>query len=196
VSGPGSVSGEEPAGVLRRSRRILVLGSSGAGKSTLAAQLGAALHLPVIHLDAHYWNPGWKETPDDEWDRKLPELLARESWVMDGNYHRSLPERLRCADAAVFLDLSPWVCRLRVLKRIASTYGRVRADMAVGCPEKVDGEFLRWVWTWHRDVLPIVMGALDQAPPETAVLRLRKRSEVAALLRGLAALAPDPSRSG
>jgi adenylate kinase family enzyme len=172
---------------LRGRRRILVLGPSGAGKSTLAARLGAALGLPVVHLDALYWRAGWRETPDEEWDRRVPELLAADAWVMDGNYHRSLPERLRRADAAVFLDLPPWVCRMRVLKRIASSHGRVRADMAEGCPEKWDWEFVRWVWSWHRDVRPIVAGALDQAPPETAIIRLRTRKEVAGVLHRPAA---------
>jgi len=185
VNAANDPSGERAADVLRKSRRILVLGSSGAGKSTLARRLGDALQLPVIHLDAHYWNPGWKETPDAEWDRRLPGLLAGDSWVMDGNYHRSLPERLLRANAAVFLDPSPWLCRLRIVKRIATSYGRVRADMADGCPEKVDWEFLRWVWTWHRDVRPIVAGALDQAQDQVTVLRLRNRRNVAALLRHL-----------
>jgi adenylate kinase family enzyme len=149
-------------------------------------RLGDVLRLPVIHLDAHYWNPGWKETPDEEWDRRLLGLLAGDSWVMDGNYHRSLPERLKRADAAVFLDLPPWVCRLRILERIATSYGRVRADMAEGCPEQVDWEFLHWVWTWHRDVRPIVVGALNQAPPATNVIRLRTTGEVARVLGTLA----------
>ncbi len=40
-------------------RRILLIGSGGAGKSTLASQMGERLGLPVIHLDAVYWQPGW-----------------------------------------------------------------------------------------------------------------------------------------
>lgn len=177
-----AAGGGAAASILRGRRRILIVGPSGAGKSTLAIRLGAALQLPVVHLDAHYWNPGWRETPDEEWDRRLPHLLAADAWIMDGNYHRSLPERLRRADAAVFLDLSPWTCRLRVVKRIASSFGRVRADMADGCPEQLDWPFLRWVWSWHRDVRPIVVAALDQAPPETAVIRIRTPREVAGML--------------
>lgn len=177
--------------MLQGKRRILVLGSSGAGKSTLAARLGAALRLPVVHLDAHYWRPAWTPTPDEEWDEGLPDLLAGPEWVMDGNYHRSLPERLRVADLAILLDLPPWLCRARVLKRILSSYGRVRSDMAAGCPEQWDWEFLRWVWTWHRDVRPIVTDALDRAPETVEILRLRTRGEVAALERAAGDAAPE-----
>lgn len=178
--------------MLRDRRRILVLGSSGAGKSTLAARLGETLRLPVVYLDARYWRPGWTPTPDEEWDAALPELLAAPAWIMDGNYHRSLPERLRRADAAIFLDLPPRVCRWRVLKRIASSYGRVRSDMADGCPEQWDWEFLRWVWAWHRDVRPIVVAALDQAPPDVEIIRLRTRRDVAALTAAAGAPPPTP----
>ena len=51
-------------------RRWLILGSGGAGKSTFARRLGALLDLPVIHLDRHYWNPGWVETEKDAWAEK------------------------------------------------------------------------------------------------------------------------------
>ena len=66
-------------------RRIAIVGMGGAGKSTLSRRLGAALGLPVVHLDTHYWNPGWIETPDDEWDRVQPGLFEGDAWVADGN---------------------------------------------------------------------------------------------------------------
>ena len=44
--------GEQP-------ERIAVIGSPGAGKSTLATMIAAATGLPLIHLDAEHWQPGW-----------------------------------------------------------------------------------------------------------------------------------------
>jgi diadenosine tetraphosphate (Ap4A) HIT family hydrolase len=69
--------------------RVLVLGSSGSGKSTVARRLGELLDVEVIHLDSHYWQPHWTDTPAEEWDRKLKDLLQKERWVMDGNYTQS-----------------------------------------------------------------------------------------------------------
>ena len=47
-------------------RKIMVIGSGGAGKSTVATEIGRLLSLPVFHLDAFFWNPGWTETPREE----------------------------------------------------------------------------------------------------------------------------------
>ncbi|MCA9750697.1 MAG: AAA family ATPase [Gemmatimonadetes bacterium] len=162
--------------------RILVVGCSGAGKSTLARQLGARLHLPVVHLDRHYWNAGWRPTPDTEFDVHLETLLAEPTWVMDGNYVRTLARRLRVADVAVFLDFSPWVCRTRVIRRTVRWFGRARPDLAPGCREQIDGEFLRWVWNFHRDVLPEVKRILRAAPPSVRVLTATSPRELEALM--------------
>jgi len=64
-------------------KRIAIIGPGGAGKSTLARQIGAALSLPVIHLDAHYWHEGWMETPKEVWEQTVPDSFrARHgSWT-------------------------------------------------------------------------------------------------------------------
>lgn len=74
-------------------RRVLVIGCGGAGKSTLARQLGEATGLPVIHLDAHYWRPGWVETPKETWRAAVDELIAADAWIMDGNYSGTHPSQ-------------------------------------------------------------------------------------------------------
>ncbi len=56
--------------------RILVIGMAGAGKSTFSRALSARTGLPVIHLDFHYWKPGWVKPSEDEWREKQRGLLA------------------------------------------------------------------------------------------------------------------------
>gem|GEM_PF-6797859 len=41
-------------------QKVAIIGSYGAGKSISARSLGNKLDLPVIHLDAYYWQPGWR----------------------------------------------------------------------------------------------------------------------------------------
>jgi adenylate kinase family enzyme len=129
-------------------KRVLVIGSGGAGKSTCARALGEILDIPVVHLDAEFWRPGWERTPQNEWEARIDELVRGESWIMDGNFGGTRERRIRAADTIIFLDLPRMLCLYRVAKRAVRYYGRNRPDMAEGCDEKLDLEFLLWVWNY------------------------------------------------
>ena len=130
--------------------RILILGCSGAGKSTLARELGEILHIPVIHLDKEYWRPGWKPTPEDEWQQRAVALAERDRWIMDGNYGSTLAMRLARADGVIVMDYPRRLCLWRVVKRMRRHWGRTRPDVAPGCAERWDWEFLRFVWSFNK----------------------------------------------
>ena len=102
---------------LRIGRRVVVTGMAGAGKSTFARQLSAKTGLPVIHLDLHFWKPGWVQPSDKEWRDVQSKLLAGEEWIADGNYHETLDLRLARADTVVYLDTHWWVCAARAFVR-------------------------------------------------------------------------------
>ena len=131
--------------------RIVIIGCGGAGKSTLARQLGEKLKLPVVHLDKLFWKPGWVEVTRDEFDALHRQELAKEKWIMDGNFNRTIPERLDRCDTVIYLDFSRFACIRGVLKRVATTHGRVRPDMGEGCPERFDFAFLKWVWNFNKE---------------------------------------------
>jgi len=96
----------------------------------------------LIHLDQQHWRSGWVEPPKDEWRQRVTELAAGDRWVMDGNYGGTLELRLARADTVIDLEFPAWLCVWRILRRIASSWGRVRPDMAAGCPEQFSFEFL------------------------------------------------------
>ncbi len=125
------------ANVITEMKRIVIIGSSGSGKSTLARQLGHSLKLPVIHLDKHFWHPGWVGTPHDIWEAKVREMVSGEQWIIDGNYRGTLDIRLRAADTVIFLDLPRWVCAWRATKRRVQYANTPRPDIAEGCREPV-----------------------------------------------------------
>lgn len=156
--------------------RILVVGCCGAGKTTLALSLGRELSLPVFHLDQLWWCPGWEENSIENFDWKLQEILQQKQWIIDGNYHRTLAERLKYADTVIFLDYPRRICLWRALKRIFRFHGRTRADMTPGCPERLDWEFLRYIWHFPRDMSPRIEVALAGYPGR--VIRLRHPGEI------------------
>ena len=133
--------------------RVMIVGNGGAGKSTLGTQLGRRTGLPVVHLAALYWQPGWVEPPREEWRVLQRDALAGADWIADGNYGGTMEERLAPADVIVLLDYSRWTCLLGVMKRFWRYRNRVRPDIGRGCPERLDFEFLRYIWSYpakHR----------------------------------------------
>jgi adenylate kinase family enzyme len=137
----------------------------------------------VIHLDRHYWRPGWREPDSETWSGQVAELVARPRWIIDGNYGRTLATRLAAANTAVFLDFSTALCLRRALRRQLGSFGRTRGDMAPGCPERLDPAFLHYIWRYRRDQRALHLAALEQFAGRCIVLR--RPAEIAALLREL-----------
>ena len=123
-------------------RRILVDGMMGSGKSTFARALAAATGLPLIHLDLHYWKPGWARPSEDEWREQQRALIAREAWIIDGNYNETLAVRLERAETVVFLDTPWWLFASRAFVR---GLRKPRGEMPYGC-EDSRGRRLRDEW--------------------------------------------------
>ena len=155
--------------------RIVIIGCGGSGKSTLARQLGEKLDLPVIHLDKLFWQPGWVNVTREEFDRLHREALAGEKWIIDGNFDRTMPERIKRCDTVIYLDFSRFACLMGVAKRVLTTYGRVRPDMGEGCPERFDMEFLQWVWNFNKNKREKNYRLLNESEGvETIVLKNRR----------------------
>jgi adenylate kinase family enzyme len=173
-------------------RKVLVIGSSGAGKSVFAARLAERTGLPLIHLDAIYWKPGWVKSPKDEWARTVDELLARDRWVMDGNYAGTQDRRLAACDTAVFLDLPRAVCLWRAVKRRIVYRRRTRPDMTPGCSERITWELIRWIWEYPRTQRPRVLARLAELRPDQRAVVLRSDAEIDEFLRFI----PPPPAAG
>jgi len=168
-------------------QRVIVIGSGGAGKSTLARQIGETLGLPVVHLDREYWRPGWTETPKDEWRRKVEEIVRRDRWVIDGNFGGTMEIRIAVCDTIVFLDFPRTLCTYRAIKRWITYYNRTRPDMGAGCNEKIDLEFLSWVWNFPTRSKPAIEKRLAALAIDKRLIRLRSPKEVKQFLTALAA---------
>lgn len=171
---------------------MLVMGPSGSGKSTLAREIGAALGLEVVHLDSLFWRPGWVEPPPEEFRAAVLEAVEKPAWVIDGNYtgNGASEERLAACDTIVFLDFPRRVCMWRVLRRTVRTFGRTRPDLADGCIERIDFEFLRFVWA-APGRRPKMLTLLDQYRDTRRVIVLSNTREVRRFVAGLRSPVPE-----
>lgn len=165
-------------------QRVMIIGCGGSGKSTLARQLGEKTGLPVVHLDKLFWKPGWVEMPKDEFDELLRREIAKDQWIIDGNFNRTIPERIARCDTVIYLDFSRVTCLMGVLKRVLTTYGTVRPDMGDGCPERIDFTFLKWVWNFNTNKRQKYHQLLTVCPDKTVYI-FRNRRQVKAFLQKL-----------
>jgi adenylate kinase family enzyme len=159
-------------------QRVLVVGGPGAGKSTFARRLGANLNVPVIHLDFHYWRSGWQMPGLGQWREQVMALASTPSWVMDGNYSNTYDIRMPRADSLIWLDYPRSTCMRRVLWRTVKGFGRTRADLPEGCPEKLDLVFLRFVWEFQAKHRPRIEEGLARFGTHLRVTRLGGDLEV------------------
>ena len=106
-------------------RKIIIIGCPGSGKTTFAEKLRDKIDLPLFYLDAIWHKPDKTHISRDEFDMRLAEILALDSWIIDGNYSRTVERRLFVCDTVVLFDLPTEVC----LEGASSRLGTKRYDL-------------------------------------------------------------------
>lgn len=88
--------------------RICILGPSNSGKSTLSHAISAKTEIEMIHLDRlfHYPNTNWVPRPFEEFTKLHDEAILEDQWIIEGNYTKTLPQRLDRATGLILLDSS------------------------------------------------------------------------------------------
>ena len=158
--------------------KIAILGYSGSGKSTLARTLGEHYGLPVLHLDTVRFLPGW-QVRDRESQRELVRnfMDRNAEWIIDGTYSKLYyEERMEKADPIVLLLFNRWSTLWRVTQRYLRYRGKSRPDIAAGCEEKLDGEFIRWVlWKGRGKKQRERFAALQRQYPDKCIVLKNQR---------------------
>lgn len=159
-------------------QKIAIIGSCGAGKSTLARSLGIELNLPIIHLDTYYWKSGWQATDLKQWIEIQQELVRGDRWIVDGNYGGTMDIRLAAADTIIWLDFNRYICLARILKRNIQYFGKTRPDLAANCPERLNWEFLVYVWNFPQLQRPKILSKIKTYQDSKQVITLHTPQQV------------------
>lgn len=160
--------------------KIQVMGYSGSGKSTLCRKMAEKHQLPVLHLDSVQFLPGWDVRPADEKQRIVQDFLDThpDGWVIDGNYSKlSFAQRTEEADMIIQLLFNRFSCLYRCARRYRTYKGKTRPDMAKGCNEKMDGEFVKWIlWKGRsKSTREMFRSVRTQYADKTVVLRSQRQ---------------------
>lgn len=172
-------------------RRIVIVGNAGSGKSTLARRLGEHLRLPVVHLDALAWDPGWQSVSTEVLRQRLSQAISGDAWITDGNYAAvTFDLRLPRADLLIWVERPRVPCVWRVLRRAVWSHFRADEHLAPGCPERFDRKFLgrlRFILNFDRVNRPRIEAARMRYGPDVPVAMLCGNRGMAAFLESCGA---------
>lgn len=138
-------------------KRIIVIGNSGAGKSTFARQLRDKTELPLFYLDLIWHLPDRTTICQDEFDEKLMEILKTDSWIIDGNYGRTIEMRLKYCDTVFLLDYPLEVCLAGAKERVG-----IKREEIPWVEEELDEEFRQCILDFPKTQLPQIYALLEQ----------------------------------
>ncbi|GAA0430111.1 DNA topology modulation protein [Virgibacillus salarius] len=156
-------------------QKVMIIGNGGSGKSTLAKQLGAMLEIPVYHMDALFWKPGWTPIDRDTLIRETKKIMGQDKWIIDGNYNATMEIRMQQADTIIFLHYRTIHCLYGIVKRRIQYRNRTRSDMGKGCPEKLDWEFFNWVRTFNKKKAPTIYHKLSKYQDKHILIFKRRK---------------------
>lgn len=125
--------------------RICILGPSNSGKSTLADAIEDKLVIPAVHLDQLFHQPysDWVPRPEAEFIELHQAAIAKDSWVMEGNYTRHLTPRLERATGFIVLEVSTATSLLRYFRR--TLFEHKRQGSLAGGKDSVKWQMIRHI---------------------------------------------------
>ncbi len=166
-------------------KRIAIVGCPGSGKTTVAFQMKAITGLPIEHLDYYYHQLKYGYYDDKEvWIKKAEVIIKKPKWIMDGNYSSTFEQRFKRADLIIFFDYPRWLTMYRVIKRRWQFNNKKRLEMPDDWVEKVDWEFLKYVWRFKGKSHSKITAALEKFS-DTPVVVLKNPSETENYLKSL-----------
>ena len=153
-------------------KKVIVIGCPGSGKTTFAEKLNRVVSIPLYHLDAIWHKPDKTHIPREEYDMRVSEILLKDSWIIDGNYGRTIEGRIVACDTVFLFDLPSEVCIEGAISRI----GKARYDLP-WIETEPDPEFIKQIERFSFDELPRIYGLLERYSEGKRVVVFKSRAE-------------------
>lgn len=153
-------------------KRAVVIGCSGSGKSVFSRKLRDVTGLTLYYLDMIWHKPDGTNISREEFDEKLRSIISRDSWIIDGNYQRTLETRIKACDTVFLFDLPTEICIEGALSRI----GKRREDMP-WLENELDPEFRQWIESFRANQLPKIYKLLEKYKNGRQIVVFRTREQ-------------------
>lgn len=160
-------------------KKIIVIGCPGSGKTTFAEKLRDKIGLPLFYLDAIWHKPDRTHISREEYDARLSKILALDSWIIDGNYIRTIESRISACDTVFLFDLPTEVC----LEGAISRLGKKRYDVP-WCDTELDPNFKKEIENFSAKNLPTIYALIDKYKDGRRIVVFKSRKQADAFLLG------------
>ena len=160
-------------------KKIIVIGCPGSGKTTFAEKLNVKIGLPLFYLDAIWHKPDKTHISREEYDARLAEILSLDSWIIDGNYSRTIETRIYACDTVFLFDLPVDVCLDGAISRL----GKKRYDMP-WIDTELDPGLKREIEEFGGKNLPAIYALIDKYKDGKTVVVFKSREQADAFLNG------------
>lgn len=152
--------------------KIIIIGSPGAGKSTFARKLRDTTGIPLYYLDMLWHKPDQTTISREEFDAKLNKILKQNSWIIDGNYQRTLETRIKECDTVFLMDFPLDVC----ISGAESRIGKKREDLP-WIESEFDKEFKQWIIDFSKKQLPQIYKTIEKYRNNKDIIIFKSRKE-------------------
>ena len=126
----------------------------------------------LFYLDAIWHKPDRTHIPREEFDARLTKILDGESWIIDGNYSRTIERRIAACDTVIFFDLPTEICLAGAIERV----GKKRVDMPW-----IDTELDPWLKNEIEEFptknLPTIYALLEKYKDGKKIIIFKSREE-------------------
>ena len=153
-------------------KKIIVIGCPGSGKSYFSKKLKDILNYPIYHLDLIWNKPDKTTISREEFDSILNKIFLEDTWIMDGNYQRTLEMRINACDTIILLDFDLEVS----LEGATSRVGQQRDDMPWK-EESLSEEFKNEILNFRSKKLPEIYKLLNKYKDEKEIIIFKNREE-------------------
>lgn len=153
-------------------KKIIVIGSPGAGKSVFSKKLSDITKIPLYHIDMMYHKTDRTHISREELKEKFRKIFCEESWIIDGNYQKTIEMRLKECETVFLLDFPTEVCIEGAMSRV----GKKRDDLP-WTEEKLNETFKETIMNFKNEKLPQIFEMLEQYKDDKEIIIFKSREE-------------------